>query len=53
MMDYEKAFDNYYPLIEKARAVQAHYKGIVCSDVVGELIKELIRADKTYGVKKE
>ena len=52
-MDYEKAFNNYYPLIEAAREVQFHYKGVICSDVVGELIKELIKAEKTYGVTKE
>ena len=52
-MDFEKAFNNYYSLIEAARKVQKHYKGIICSDVVGELINELIKAEKTYGVKRD
>lgn len=55
-IDIERAFNNYFPVIEAARKVREHYCGktpIICSDVVGELLKELNRADNTYKIGKE
>jgi hypothetical protein len=55
-VDIERAFDNYFPVIEAARKVKAHYMGkvpLICSDVVGELLTELIKADNNYMIGKE
>ena len=67
LFDSSIAFDNYYPVLKLVRKVQAYYAGrlpdscypkgkatqLVCSDVVGELIEQMIISDKTYGVKME
>jgi len=51
-----RAFDNYFPVIEAARKVKAHYMGnppIICSDVVGELLTQLMKADNNYKIGRE
>lgn len=51
-MDFKSIFDQYYPVIEAARRVKCYYGGLldgqprVCSDIVGELIVILNKADK-------
>lgn len=51
--------DIYWPVIEKAIEVQAHYNGKddgvpkICPDVTGEMIEELIKARKACPVKRE
>jgi len=50
--------DTYWPVIEKAIAVQAFYNGRkdgvkkICADVVGELIEELIKARKALPIER-
>jgi len=43
----------YYPLIQEARAVRAHYKGKICSDTVGKLIVALNEAEKRFYIERE
>jgi hypothetical protein len=51
-IDYQKAFDTYFQVVEEARKVRAYYLGLtdgqsrVCSDPVGELIKALNGAER-------
>ena len=66
-IDFKKAFDNYYPVLESVRQVGLYYAGklpdnfypsgkaelLICSDVVGRLIEAIHRADKTLGIVKE
>ena len=49
-MDFETAFNNYYPLIRAARRVKDDYRFKICSESVGELITELNKADMEYKV---
>ena len=43
-MTEREILDIYWPVIEEARKVKQHYKTVICSDVVGELIKALNEA---------
>lgn len=51
-IDYEKAFNVYFQVVEEARKVRAYYMGVtngqprVCSDPVGELIMALNGAER-------
>jgi len=51
--------DTYWPVIEKAIEVQAHYNGKkdgipkICPDVTGEMITELIKARTKLPLKRE
>ena len=55
----DQYFDQYYPVIEKARKVKAYYAGKldgqprICSDVVGELITAIIKSDKQGKIVKD
>ena len=49
--DYKKILDTYWPVIEASRKIRAFYMGEqpgepkrICSDVVGDLIMELQKA---------
>ena len=59
MDDYKRILDTYWPVIEKAIEVQAHYNGRgdgvvkICPDVTGEMITELIKARKALPLKRE
>ena len=59
MTDYKAILDTYWPVIEKAIEVQAHYNGRngsepkICPDVTGEMITELIKARKACPIKRE
>lgn len=58
-LDYKEILDAYWPVIEKAIEVQAHYNGVddgvvkVCPDVTGQMIQELIKARKAFPLKRE
>jgi len=53
MIDYKRAFDAAYPVIEAARKLKEHYKTHIAPDVAGDLITALNKCDTTYGVKLE